>query len=149
MPGVKKMEKCMKNSYITYIGAVLALCWIPTSTQADVNSYTCKILQAIEMTNDGHMQKHKGMWKSTIGKTFTVNRNTGEMIGHPFSTEGWLGGIKVLNRGGNGNSYKAMVISGAPNISIKYIHIAEYSEPPYKPFWGNGDDDVIFSGLCE
>lgn len=132
-----------------YLILALILCLLPMSPYAAENTYTCKILEAIEMTDDGYMQKHKGMWKSTIGQTFTVNRNTGEMIGHPFTTDGWLGGTKVLNRGGNGNSYKAIVVSGGPNISIKYIHIAEYKEQLSKPFWGSGDDDVIFSGLCE
>lgn len=122
---------------------------LPIKVFSAENTYVCKILDIVEMDDNGYMQQHIGMWKRRIGETFTVNRNTGEMIGLPFSTDGWLGGTNVLNRGGNGNSYKGLVVSGGPNISIKYIYIAEYKKQPLKPFWGNGDYNVIFSGLCE
>ena len=139
----------MKNIYIKRFWIILALYLLSIIAQAGDNTYKCKILQAIEMTDNGLMKEPDGFWKRKIGETFTINRNTGEMIGSPFSTESWLGGVKILNPGGNGNSYMAMVISGGPNISINYIYVAEYKEQLIKPFWGSGYDGVIFSGLCE
>ena len=139
----------MKVRYILSVLIGLTLCSLSTLTHARSNAYICKILQIMEMGNDGTMQKHNGVWVSTLGKTFSVNVNTGEMIGFPFTTDGWLGGVKVLDRGGNVSSYKALVLSGGPFISARYIHIAEYKDAASKPFWGNGDDAVIFSGLCE
>lgn len=94
--------------------------------QAGVNTYICKIYQAVEMSDEGQIIRHRGIWKSIIGSSFTVNRDTGKMIGLPFATDGWLGGVQVLNRGGKDNSYKAIVLSGKPNVSAKYIYIAEY-----------------------
>ncbi|MDR7134556.1 hypothetical protein J2X06_001740 [Lysobacter niastensis] len=126
----------------------LLLSFAPFGAAAGPNTYACKILQIVEMSDDGRIVEHQGMWRSTLGETFTVNRNNGEMIGLPFGTDSWRGGVKILNRGGDGNSYKAIVLSGGPNVSAKYIHIAEYKDGFEKPFWGNGGDAVIFSGVC-
>lgn len=126
----------------------LLLCCFPAIAQAGPSTYMCKILQAVEMTNAGHIVEHKGFWKGQIGGSFTVNRSTGEMIGLPFGTEGWLGGVQVLNSGEGGNAYRALVLSGRPNVSAKYIYIAEHEDGPSKPFWGSGGDQFIFSGTC-
>ena len=136
------------NLRVKNLIALFLLCCLPAVAQAGVGTYMCKILQVVELSDDGHIVEHKGIWKTRIGESFTVNRTTGEMVGLPFGTEGWLGGVKVLNRGGNGNGYKALVLSGQPNVSAKYIYIAEHNESPSKQFWGNGDDQVIFSGMC-
>lgn len=136
------------NLRVKCLFALFLLFCLPAVAQAGVGTYICKVLQAMELSDDGHIVEHKGIWKTRIGESFTVNRTTGEMVGLPFGTEGWLGGVKVLNRGGNGNGYKALVLSGQPNVSAMYIYIAEHNEIPSKQFWGNGDDRVIFSGVC-
>jgi len=136
------------NLRVKTLIALFLLCCPPVVAQAGVDTYMCNILQVVELSDEGHMVEHKGIWKTRIGESFTVNRTTGEMVGLPFGTDAWLGGVKVLNRGGNGNGYKALVLSGKPNVSAMYIYIAEHNENPSKPFWGNGDDRVIFSGLC-
>lgn len=136
------------SHHLKTFSTALLLCCSPAMALASPGNYICKILQAVELSDDGRLVEHKGMWQVTIGKSFTVNRTTGEMTGHPFGTEGWLGGVQILNPGGKENGYKAMVLSGQPNVSAKYIYIAEYKEGPAKPFWGSGADQVIFSGTC-
>jgi hypothetical protein len=135
------------KSYIALFAASL-MCSLSGPVQAGPNTYMCKILQAVELSDSGHFVEHTGIWRWTIGESFTVNRNTGEMIGLPFSTEDWLGGVNVIDRGGDGNSYKALVISGGPNIAVKYIYVTEFQEGMVKSFWGSGDNAVIFSGTC-
>ena len=134
-----------------HFAAVLSLSILATSSpvSAGKSTYLCKIQQAIELSDNGSLVEHSGIYKQLIGESFTINRTTGEMIGLPFSTEAWLGGVQVLNPGGNGNGYKAIVLSGKPNVSAKYIYVAEQVDHPQKPFWGNGDNNVIFSGVCE
>ncbi|MHB1117481.1 hypothetical protein [Sideroxydans sp.] len=136
------------NLHFKIISALFLLFCLPSVAQAGADSYTCKILQVVELSDDGHIVEHKGIWRTRIGESFAVNRITGKMVGLPFGTEGWLGGVKVLNRGGDGNGYKALVLSGQPNVSAKYIYIAEQNERASKQFWGSGDDQVIFSGIC-
>lgn len=132
----------------TFIVLVLCLA-LPASAWAGESTYLCTIKQAMDLTDDGRFEKHDGFWNVTIGKTFTVNRTTGEMIGHPFSSRHYLGGVEILNPGSSENSYQALVRSGGPNISVMYIYIKEYHEGTAKPFWGNGDYRTIFSGTCE
>lgn len=134
--------------YTKVIFVASILFFLPLVAVAGPGTYHCKILQAVELSDDGRLVEHEGIWRVTIGESFTVNRTTGEMIGHPFGTEHWLGGVQVLNPGGEENGYKALVLSGPPNISTKYIYIAEFKEGAAKPFWGSGDDAVIFSGTC-
>jgi len=135
----------------TQLAAVLFACLGMASISAFAGSstYLCELQQAVELAEDGTLVKHEGIYKQLLGQSFTINRTTGEMIGLPFSTEAWLGGVQVLNHGSSENGYKAIVLSGKPNVSVKYIYVAEHTEGPNKPFWGNGDNSVIFSGTCE
>lgn len=138
----------MKLHHLHILSVMFLWAFIPHLAHAGTNTYLCKILQAVELSDDGRLVEHDGVWKTLIGQSFTVDRRTGEMIGPPFDTDGWLGGVKVLNPGSNENSYQAIVVSGQPNVTAKYIYVSEHYEGQYKPFWGNGSYRVIFSGTC-
>jgi len=135
--------------YLKTLSLAIILCCLPALASAMPNTYTCNILRAVELSNTGHIVQHKGVWNGVVGKSFTVNRTTGEMTGPAFGTEHWLGGVKVLNRGGTDSGYRGLAYSGG-NISIIYIYVAEQEKGPVKPFWGSGGafDSVIFSGTC-
>lgn len=85
------------NRRVINLIAFFLLCCPPVVAQAGVGTYMCKIIQVVELSDDGHIVEHKGIWKTRIGENFSVNRTTGEMVGLPFGTDGWLGGVKVLN----------------------------------------------------
>lgn len=134
---------------ISFLICNLALIFFNSNNPAYAGekSYECKIQQIKELSNEGEITSHAGKYKYLAGQSFTVNRDTGEMTGLPFSTESYKE-VTVLDRGGKENSYKAFVISYPPNIWIKYIYIKEFQEGVDKPFWGTEDGDKIFSGTC-
>lgn len=109
--------------------------------------YECTIQEIRELTDSGKMDKHTRVFSQLLKEKFTVNRNTGEMIGLPFSTESYKE-ISVLDKGSKENAFKELVVSYPPNIWIKYIYIKEYVEGDIKPFWGTDDGDKIFTGTC-
>lgn len=125
----------------------LILFSIANPSYAGHNTYQCKIHQIQELTKEGKFIPHKGAYKNIVDEFFTVNRESGEMIGFPFSTEGHRE-TSVLDRGNKDSAYKAFVVSHPPNIWVKYIYIQEFEESSQKPFWGTADGYLIYSGIC-
>jgi hypothetical protein len=120
----------------------------PLVSIAGENTYLCTIKQILELSESGMMGKHTGAYKQLVDKQFSINRNTGEMVGLPFSTQ-YYKQITVLDKGSSDNSYKAIVTSYPPNMWVLYIYVAEHNPGKKKPFWGTDDGDKIFSGYCE
>ena len=118
------------------------------TTKAEHNSYTCLIKQVIEVKDNGLMDKHEGIYKGYIGKEFTIDRVSGEMIGDAFATT-YDKTITVIDKGSKDNAYKAIVTSHPPNIWVKYINVNEFHSTKNKSFWGNSDTNTILSGQCK
>jgi hypothetical protein len=121
---------------------------LPPAVMGGQDTYLCTVSQVLELSDQGSMKEHAGIYKPIIGKTFSINRDTGEMIGLPFDTRSYKE-VTVLSRGNDQNSYKAIVISHPPNIWVKYIYVAEIQKGDRKPFWGTEDGNKVFSGICE
>jgi hypothetical protein len=100
------------------------------------------------LNEDGAFVKHEGVFKSLLGGTFTIDRTTGNMDGLPFSTEPYKS-ITILDKGSKDNSYKAIVLSHGPHLTVMYVYVAEQKPGKKKPFWGTNYGNNIFSGLCE
>lgn len=114
---------------------------------AGETTYICTINQILDLTNKGKMIKHDGIYKSLVGEKFTIDRNSGDMIGLPFSTKSYKD-VTVLDKGSSSNSYKAIITSHPPNMWVMYIYVKEFTKGKMKPFWGT-EDNKIFSGQCE
>lgn len=127
---------------------LLLLLLLPVVSFSGERTYRCTIEQILELSDNGMMEKHAGVYERLIGKQFSVNRETGEMSGLPFATKPYAK-VTVLDNGGSGNSYKAIVTSHPPNMWVMYIYVAEQHGGRKKPFWGADDGDKIYSGLCE
>lgn len=127
---------------------LLNLLFLPASSNAGESTYHCNIIQMMDLTQQGLMGNYIGTPESPVGNTFSIDRDTGEMIGSPFSTRSYEK-VTVLDRGSKDNGYKAMVISHAPNAWVMYMYVQEYQEGPEKPFWGSEGGDRVLTGLCE
>lgn len=139
----RKARKFFMKQYILFL-----ILLFPLNSVAEESTYLCTIKQILELSDNGTMEKHLGIYKQFFGKQFSINRDTGEMVGLPFATHSYKQ-VTVLDKGSNENSYKAIVTSHPPNMWIKYIHVAEHNQEKKKPFWGTDSGDKIFSGFCE
>ena len=112
-------------------------------------TYICEIKQIAELSDDGEIiSKNIGdIYKSRIGNKFTIDRNTGDMIGTPFTTKSYKT-INVLDKGSKENSFKSIVLSHPPNMWVMYIQVKEFHKGKLKPFWGT-EGGNLYSGLCE
>ena len=117
-------------------------------SQAGQQNYSCVVNQILELSEDGTMKQHSGIFAQLVGETFFVDRHSGAMKGLPFDTSAYKD-VKLLDLGSSENSYKAIVTSHPPNMWVIYIYIAEHQKSLKKPFWGTDDGDKIFSGRCE
>ena len=109
--------------------------------------YICTVDQVLELSDKGILEETKGTYTSVIGKRFTIDRNSGDMIGYPFATKSYKS-ITVLDKGSTENAYKSISISHPPNIWAMYVYVKEFQKGKMKPFWGN-EGSYIFSGNCE
>jgi hypothetical protein len=58
----------------------------PLVSIADESIYLCTTKQILELSENGVMEKHTGVYKQFVDKQFSINRNTGEIVAPPFST---------------------------------------------------------------
>jgi hypothetical protein len=114
---------------------------------AGESTYICEIKEILELSDNGDLVKHNGVYKSLIGEKFTIDRDSGEMIGLPFSTKSYKQ-VTVLDKGSKEMSFKSIVLSHPPNRWVMYIQVKEFAKGKLKPFWGT-EGGNMFSGQCE
>jgi hypothetical protein len=117
-------------------------------SHAGADGYVCKILQIQELNTSGELVNHKGAYSPLVGESFSIERATGKVTGHPFSNNS-VKEIRVLNYGSTEHSYHHIAISHPPNIWITYLYVSEHAVGLEKPFWGASDGNKTFSGLCK
>ncbi len=126
----------------TLISALLAF-----ASQAGEDGYICKIVEVRVLSNEGTLIESKKFTKQFEDRSFSINRNNGEMIGMPFTTSAYKS-TTVLDRGNKDSSYKSMAQSEAP-LAAMFMYVAEHFQHREKPFWGTANGTQIYSGICE
>lgn len=126
---------------------ILSTLYLSSPACADAAGYNCKILEINKLGADGKFSQENGIYAQLIGKSFTVDRETGKTVGSPFSNDSYRE-VKVLDKGSSESSYKHIVISHEPNIWVQYLYVQEFEKGLDKPFWGTDDGNKIFSGIC-
>jgi hypothetical protein len=117
----------------------------PAQSFAGRDGYICTILQVQALHSSGSFNT---LDSYLIGKSFSIDRNTGEVVGKPFEHKSHKE-IRVLDRGSEKDSYKHIVISNPPNIWAQYVYVREFTNSLEKPFWGTDNGEKIFSGVCK
>ncbi|MEM8499290.1 MAG: hypothetical protein AAF542_14800 [Pseudomonadota bacterium] len=126
----------------TLIAALLSF-----TAQAGEDGYICKIFEVRVLSNEGTLIESKKFTRQFEDRSFSINRNNGEMIGMPFTTSAYKS-TTVLDRGGENSSYKSMAQSEAP-LAAMFMYVAEHFQDREKPFWGTANGTQIYSGICE
>tara|TARA_B100000686_G_C16306317_1_gene721022 strand:- start:232 stop:639 length:408 start_codon:yes stop_codon:yes gene_type:complete len=115
---------------------------------AGYDGYICTILQIQKLDSSGKFVKETA-WEFALGKQFTIDRDTGKIIGKGLSNE-LYSKIKVLQRGDEKDSYKHIATNlSSAHVQVQYVYVREYAEGLEKPFWATDDNYRIYSGLCE
>ena len=128
---------------------LLALSLFSTSTSIFANDFKCKVLNSVELLENGTLSSSTNFAKKQLGKEFTVNRLTGVISSSTY----------VNNMGGQmptvynytyseGNSYSAITIY-KPHYTIDHLSIKEWVDSNQKPFFYKGAWGESVSGLCE
>jgi hypothetical protein len=85
--------------------------------------------------------------KSTLGKEYTVNRQTGQITVGGFVNTMSDQIPQVFDYLSSENGYKAITIY-TPNFTVDYLQINEYKESTKKPFVYKGAWGTVITGLC-
>jgi len=131
----------------TLLLAILAIVVAPFSSAGE-DGYICEINEVRVLSDEGTLVESEDFSKQFVGRNFSIDRNSGAMIGMPFSTSAFKS-VSVLNAGGDGSSYKAMAQSPEPGKAAMYMYVAEHLKQREKPFWGTANGTQIYSGICE
>ena len=115
---------------------------------AGLAGYVCTIDAIQELGMTGSFAPHGGSFANLVGKTFSIDRRTGQVIGQPFTTSPNME-IRIIDRGSSVDSYKQMIVLPPPNVWVKYIYVREQIKPAKKPFWATDYGNLIYSGTCE
>jgi hypothetical protein len=134
----------------------ITLLFVATLACAGPKTYECTILEAGEVNARGKLDlvtesKKKTLLSSYVGSKFTIERQTGKLIGD------WVNNqtpnevsTKVLNNETGSNAYRVISHFG-PNPSIIYIQVNDYARTDNKtaiPFIGFRWSEVL-SGVCK
>lgn len=127
------------------VGCVLAAVAVPCS--AGQSHYECEVLTASKLTPEGALGPD---WttKPHIGVKFTVDRETGRVIGGPLDNARMK--IELIDRGSEEMSFQVFARS-IQRTHTTYLEIQEYLAVEQKPFLGTTTiwHPGIYSGTCK
>ena len=126
---------------------VFVICGFFSMSVFASNNFKCSVLDAYTLGENGKIDQSSNVAKKTIGKEFTVNRQTGQITGGGFvnTMSGQM--PQVFDYLPSENGYKAITIY-KPNFTVDYLQIKEYVESPKKPFIYKGAWGTTVTGLC-
>lgn len=124
-------------------------------------SYSCKIKHIYDLSNDGSL-KASYFEKILKGKTFSVSRMNGEIIGKGIPTV-LANSFKVVNRGSKDYSFKTVALFDSVNkpfskgdetseytANVQLLEIQEFSDNKIKTFIAMSMSGVgLVTGTCE
>lgn len=99
----------------------------PASTAAF--GYTCNVLELYQLSDEGTLVKDP-FSDAMAGKTFSISRTTGQVIGEVLATF-WPDSMRVINEGSTANSFKTVASAGG---QVQVLEVQEFRDGPVKPF---------------
>lgn len=118
---------------------------MPISALAGRISYTCQVAHVYDLSEKGSLKT--STWEKEMkGSTFTVLRETGEIIGKVVPTL-MARSTRVVNKGSKENSFKAVTDFGE---QYQVLEVQEFHKNAVKPFIASSMGGAgIVTGLCE
>ena len=119
-----------------------------------VGGYKCTVKSGYGVTNEGLLQNDKDIypnyWLVNGGETtFTIDRETGRLIGATYPLGGADYTFKVLHKGDKNTYFKALFVDDYRKDEILTIVVEEFNSSREKPFvYMNTPSPNIFTGTC-
>ena len=110
------------------------------------NYYVCQVSSDAHIKNNGVLDLLPN--SPRIGQKFSVDKNTGQIIGDIFDA---LNTPKVIAHGSDQNAYKVLWIqkaAGKDGAFVDYLSIEEFVKGKKKPF-GFFSGGLLITGFCE
>ena len=108
-------------------------------------AYDCVVKSSRSPDKAGQLVEDS-VTKLFLGKTFTVDRETGRMLGTP-SNHNAYGRPQVLDPGSSEQAYKVLTIF-RPNVNVDFLRVEEHAEQKRKPFlFVTGS--MVMTGTCD
>jgi hypothetical protein len=135
-----------KSLFAALLPACLTLAFT-CSTFAGQTHYTCIIMSASKLTGDGALASDWSM-KPFLGQKFTVDRETGRIIGGPLENSKMR--IQLIDKGSVETSFQVFAHSRQKSHTT-HIQIEEFQGTESKPFVGTTtlDHPGVYSGTCK
>ena len=127
--------------------AILPLVTTPVSSDVNASelSYTCEILNAYSLRDDGSLEKSG--WNDLFhGSKFTVSRLDGQIIGQVLPTR-LARRTFIVSKGNDKWSFRA---AAEFKNDIQIIEVQEFKPSTEKPFqaWSSSGAGIV-TGVCE
>jgi hypothetical protein len=109
--------------------------------------YFCTIISASRLSDDGTLA-NEALTKPTIGQQFTVDRETGRIIGGPLDNSRLR--IQLIDKGTHEMSFQSIAFS-TQHSHTTHIQIQEWQLTETKPFVGTTTlyYPGVYSGICK
>jgi hypothetical protein len=127
------------------VGCILVAVAAPCS--AGQSQYECVVRTANKLTAEGALVSHWSL-KSQIGQKFTVDRETGQVIGGPLDNSRLK--IQLIDKGSGEMSFQVFAQSNQ-KTHTNYLQVEEFQSAEQKPFVGATTlyYPGVYSGTCK
>lgn len=118
----------------------------PIESYGSSGYYVCQVSSDAHIKNSGALDLLRN--SPRIGEKFSVNKNTGAVVGDIFDA---LNNPQVIARGSDQNSFKVLWIqksAGKNGAFVDYLSIEEFAKGKKKPF-GFFSGGLLITGTCE
>lgn len=128
------------------IAALIAVAYFMCigTSHAGSQAYICTVTAFHRLADDGNLSSSTE--DPIVGKVFTVDRESGKIIGKYISSTGFE--TKVLDSGSEKQSFKVVATNPLGFLHVLYLVIEEFQRELRKPFI-LFDGTSAYSGTCE
>lgn len=147
---VQTMGACENSSYGIFMrrACLVIMLLVPLTCHADTLQYFCVVKSEISVDDNGVLTPPRN--QTMVGKSFSINRKTGKIIGALFRNS-TASEVKVLNRGSDVHSFEVLSVSSPTGkVTTDLVAVHEYVEKEEKPFIGvESGIGWMYSGTCK
>lgn len=120
---------------------------LPLTSYAGPTDYVCIIKQELFVTADGKLTPHKKSIE--IGNTFAIDRETGKILGRPFSNS-TAREVKIITQGDKTHNFEVLSASSPfARVTTDLVVVHEWMKTPEKKFIGLSSEGTVYSGTCK
>jgi hypothetical protein len=127
------------------------------SAVAFSDRYDCEVKQIIKLDDAGGLSDatsnspKASLYKPLLGKTFVVDRSTGNVQGSKWFNTSELERITIISDGRGQNAFRVLYVGGPPASVTTFLYIRETAKDEQKPFImvDSSFAELTFGGTCK